>query len=98
MSEADIHPDSASGQFEIVNARGLHARAAAKFCKMAGEFEASITISKDNMQVCASSILGVLMLEAHKGTHVFLLAQGPDAEKAISTLGGFVASGFDEDD
>ena len=88
----------ASGQFEIVNSRGLHARAAAKFCKLAESFEASITISRDNMQVSACSILGVLMLEAHKGTFIFLSAQGPDADDALAQLGRLVSAGFDEAD
>lgn len=82
----------------ICNSRGLHARAAAKFVKLAAAFDASVTVSKDDMAVGGESIMGLMMLGAGKGCSVHLSAQGPQSETALAALAELVGSGFGEDD
>lgn len=82
----------------IRNSRGLHARAAAKFVKLAAAYDASVTVSKDDMTVGGESIMGLMMLGAGKGCAVSLSAEGPEAETALAALAGLVGSGFGEDD
>ena len=82
----------------ICNQRGLHARAAAKFVKLAGDYEANITVTKDGTSVTGTSIMGLMMLAAAKGTSIRVEAEGPQAEDALQALSGLVAGGFDESD
>jgi len=82
----------------ICNQRGLHARAAAKFVKLAGDYEADITVTKDGTSVTGTSIMGLMMLAAAKGTSIRVEAEGPQAEDALQALSGLVAGGFDESD
>ena len=81
----------------IVNQRGLHARASAKFVKCAEGFDADIRVSRDGMTVPATSIMGLMMLGAAMGTSVQVEASGPQANAAISALDQLVSSKFDED-
>jgi len=81
----------------IVNRRGLHARAAAKFVKLAGEYETDLTVAKDGMEVSGLSIMGLMMLAAAPGTVIELRACGAQAEQAVEAVAALVASGFDED-
>ena len=81
----------------IVNQRGLHARAAAKFVKLAGTFQAEITVAKKDVEVSGSSIMGLMMLAAAPGCGLEVRATGPGAEEAISALADLVANRFDED-
>jgi phosphocarrier protein len=81
----------------IGNQRGLHARAAAKFVKIAGNFEANIEIMKDEMRVSARSIMGLMMLAASQGAQIKICASGPDAADAVATLSDFVKRNFDEE-
>lgn len=80
----------------IVNARGLHARAAAKFVKAAAEFDAQVEVVKDDDAVAGTSILGLMMLAAGIGTTLLLRASGPAAEAAADALAALIARGFDE--
>lgn len=90
-------PDSApSQQVTIVNARGLHARAARKFVELGRSFEAQITISLDAQSVDADSIMEVLMLAAPKGATIQIEAKGPDAQTALAQLVALVEEGFGE--
>ena len=82
---------------DICNARGLHARASAKFVKLASSFESDIRVSRDGTTVNALSIMGLLMLGAGIGSSVTVEAEGPDAEAAIEALRELVARRFDED-
>ena len=82
----------------IVNRRGLHARAAAKFVKLAQSFEATINVEKSGTSVSGLSIMGLMMLAATPGTALTLRAEGPAAEAALCALNRLVASGFDESD
>ncbi len=81
----------------IVNQRGLHARAAAKFVKLAGTFRAEITVTKKDVEVSGSSIMGLMMLAAALGCGLEIRASGPGAEEAVLALADLVANRFDED-
>jgi len=80
-----------------VNERGLHARAAAKFVKLAGAFEAEVTVVKNGTEVPGSSILGLMMLAAAPGCELELRARGPAAQAVIGALRELVEKKFDED-
>jgi phosphocarrier protein HPr len=84
-------------QLIILNSRGLHARASAKFVKCAERFDAEITVSRDNQSVPGTSIMGLMMLAAAMGTSITVEATGPEATEAIAALEALVASRFDED-
>jgi phosphocarrier protein HPr len=81
----------------IANKRGLHARAAAKFVKLAGTFDADITIAKDGTEVSGLSIMGIMMLAAAPGDQVALNTEGADASAALQALGDLVRGRFGED-
>jgi phosphocarrier protein HPr len=84
-------------ELAIINQRGLHARASAKFVKCAEGFNADILVSRDGHTVPATSIMGLMMLAAAIGTSIHLEASGPEAEKALAALEALVESKFDED-
>jgi phosphocarrier protein len=84
-------------ELAIINQRGLHARASAKFVKCAESFNADITVSRDGMSVPATSIMGLMMLGAAMGTSISVEARGPEATKALEALAQLVASKFDEE-
>ena len=81
----------------ICNQRGLHARASAKFVKLASSFESEIRVTRDGVTVDARSIMGLLMLGAGIGCGVDIEAEGPDAAEALEALSDLVARKFDED-
>lgn len=81
----------------ICNTRGLHARASAKFVKLASSFESDIHVTRDGVTVDARSIMGLLMLGAGIGCSIDVSAEGPDAEEAMEALTDLVARKFDED-
>ena len=82
---------------EILNSKGLHARAAAKFCKTAGLFEADIRVKKGENEVSGSSIMGLMMLAASIGTVIEISTSGPQATQAMDALCKLVANKFDEE-
>jgi phosphocarrier protein len=83
-------------QVTIVNKRGLHARAAAKFVTMAERFGASVDVLRDGQSVPARSIMGLMMLGAGRGAVLELRAEGWDAKEALDALAALVEAGFDE--
>ncbi len=87
-----------SRQLTIVNRRGLHARASARFVKCAEGFDAEIRVTKDGQTVGGTSIMGLMTLAAAPGCKVELEAQGPDAAAALEALSRLVAEGFGEED
>ena len=93
---SDVAP-SAQAVLDICNQRGLHARASAKFVKLASEFESEIQVTRDGVTVDARSIMGLLMLGAGIGCGVEVKAEGPDAAEAVAALTDLVARRFDED-
>ena len=90
--------ESAVRTVEIVNKRGLHARASAKFVKLAGDFDAEVRVSKDGQTVDARSIMGLMMLAAGPGCCIDIEAEGAQAEAAVAALEALVAGKFEEDE
>ena len=82
---------------EIINEKGMHARAAAEFTKVAGRFTAGIFISRDGVEVNGKSIMGVLMLAAHCGSTISVRAEGEDAEAALDAIQELVETRFGEE-
>jgi len=83
-------------EVKIVNKLGIHARPAAEIVKTAGKFRSSITIVRDDLEVNAKSIMGVMMLAAEFGATVVIRALGDDAESAIDALATVIANKFGE--
>jgi len=81
----------------IVNEKGLHARASAKFVEVVEEFDASAQVSRDEMTVSGDSIMGLLMLAASRGTTIEVETSGPQAEALGLALTALVANRFGED-
>ena len=88
---------SLSRTVEIINERGLHARASAKFVKLASGFDAEVTVSRDGQSVDARSTMGLMMLAAGIGSCIDISAEGPQAEAALEALSALVSARFDED-
>lgn len=84
-------------ELPITNKRGLHARAAARFVKVAERYDAEIQVGKDGETVSGTSILGLMMLAAAPGTTISVQANGPEAEAALDALATLVADRFDEE-
>lgn len=82
--------------FRIVNEKGLHARASAKFVETVERFDATARVSRDGMTVSGDSIMGLLMLAASKGTTIEVETRGPDAEGLADALEALVADRFGE--
>lgn len=86
-----------SRNMRIVNQRGLHARASAKFVQLAGTFQSEIHVEKDGIKVGGTSIMGLMMLAASPGCCVNVTASGPDARAALDALEELVAGKFGEE-
>ena len=84
------------GDFTIVNALGLHARAAAQLVKLSNRFQCDVFIVKDGQEVNGKSIMGVLMLAATQGSVITVRTEGADAEPALKAIAELVAAGFGE--
>ncbi len=82
---------------EIANQRGLHARASAKFVKLAATFDAEVKVSKDGSTVDARSIMGLMMLAAGLGCCIEITATGAQAAEALEALTALVADRFEEE-
>lgn len=80
----------------ITNALGLHARAAARFVRLAGSFASKITVSKGTRTMDGKSIMGLLLLSAAQGTIITIRAEGVDEQQALAALLDLVAQGFAE--
>jgi phosphocarrier protein len=89
---------TARARVEIINKRGLHARASAKFVKTASAFDAEVRVSKDGAEVDARSIMGLMMLAAGPGCCIDIAAEGAEADTALAALVALVANRFDEDE
>ena len=81
----------------IPNKRGLHARAAAKFVRTAGQFDSVVRVSFKGQEVSGLSIMGLMMLAASIGSEVEITAEGPDAEEALKALLALVEAKFGEE-
>ena len=87
----------AAATANICNTRGLHARASAKFVKLASSFDAEEHVTRDGVTVNALSIMGLLMLGAGNGCGIEIVAEGPEAEAAVAALADLVGRRFDEE-
>ena len=94
--EVEIPAGALHDEFRIVNKKGLHARATAKFVQCASQFDADITVSRCGETVGATSIMGILTLGAGIGSTITVVAKGADAKDALQALGALVADRFGE--
>jgi len=85
-------------EIPIVNKRGLHARASAKFVKMVENFDAEVTVTRGSETVGGTSIMGLMMLGAATGTNITVEASGKEATAVVDALDKLVSSGFGEED
>jgi phosphocarrier protein HPr len=86
-----------SRELPIINKRGLHARASAKFVQLVERFNAEIWVTRGSETVGGTSIMGLMMLSAGPGTSIVVSAAGPEAEKALDAITELVASKFNEE-
>lgn len=83
---------------EIVNQRGLHARASRKLAELALVFDAQITVHKEEDSASATSLMDLMMLGAGLGSEIEVEAEGPQAEEAIAAIAALIANKFNEED
>jgi phosphocarrier protein HPr len=86
-----------SRELLIINKRGLHARASAKFVQTVEAYDAAISVSKDGMTVGGTSIMGLMMLAASPGTSIFVEASGNQANEALEALTALIENLFGEE-
>lgn len=84
-------------KLEIINVKGLHARASAKLVEVVEAFDARATVTKDGMSASGDSIMGLLMLAAPMGSFIDVEASGPDADALVEALTALVADKFGEE-
>lgn len=96
--EPVISADAPQCNVTIVNRRGLHARAAAKFVQTATGFNAAVVVTRNGQTVSGHSIMGLMMLAASTGTDIAIATDGDEAEDALAALKALVKAGFDEED
>jgi phosphocarrier protein HPr len=84
-------------EFEIVNQRGLHARASAKFVQLVSGFQADVRVERDGVSVGGTSIMGLMMLAASPGCCIRVTADGPEAEEVMTALEKLISSRFGEE-
>jgi phosphocarrier protein HPr len=107
MSDDDASPQNDPGpsvpsgavsrELPIINKRGLHARASAKFVQMVERFNAEVWVTRGGETVGGTSIMGLMMLSAGPGTTIVVSAIGPDAQAAVDAITELVASKFNEE-
>ncbi len=107
MTDDGASPETSSGpsipegaisrELPIINKRGLHARASAKFVQMVERFEADVWVTKGGETVGGTSIMGLMMLSAGPGTSIIVSAAGPEAQAALDAITELVAAKFNEE-
>lgn len=80
----------------IINKRGLHARASSRFVKCVDNYDADVTVAKDGMSISGTSIMGLMLLAAAKGSEISVSATGSDANAALDAIEALVADRFGE--
>ncbi|MFK4824639.1 HPr family phosphocarrier protein [Paenochrobactrum sp. BZR 588] len=94
----DYNPDEAlTRSLEIINMRGLHARASAKFVQTVDSFNAHVRVEKDGMSVGGTSIMGLMMLAASPGCSIQVSACGEEAQQVLDALTALIGNKFGED-
>lgn len=97
MNTMSSHAGQVVRDMRIINQRGLHARASAKFVQVAGSYEADVHVEKDGTRVGGTSIMGLMMLAASPGCSIRVTASGREAAQVIAALDELVASKFGEE-
>ena len=107
MSDEDAAPENDAGpsipsgalsrEISIINKRGLHARASAKFVQLVERFNADVWVTRGGETVGGTSIMGLMMLAAAPGTTIVVSAIGPEAQAAITAITELVESKFNEE-
>ena len=92
-----VPADAVSREIPIINKRGLHARASAKFVQMVERFNAEVWVTRGGETVGGTSIMGLMMLSAGPGTSIVVSAAGPEAQAALDAIAVLVASKFNEE-
>lgn len=87
---------NARRRLQIVNEKGLHARASARFVETVERFDANATVSRDGLDASGDSIMGLLMLAASKGTCIDVETSGPEADALAEAIASLVANCFGE--
>lgn len=80
----------------VVNPLGLHARAAARFVRLAAQFQSTVRVAKGARELDGKSILGLLLLGASRGSEIVIRAEGPDDVAAVEALSRLVTDGFED--
>ena len=84
-------------RLKILNEKGLHARAAAKFVELVDTFDVNVIVAKDNLEASGDSIMGLLMLAASKGSEIDLVLSGKQSQDALMALSNLVDNLFGEE-
>ena len=95
---AETAPATLVREVDIVNKKGLHARASAKFVQVAEQYDANIKVTRGHETVGGTSIMGLMMLAAAPGTKITIAVTGNEAEEAMNALCALVANRFGEED
>ena len=98
MSDGSVGAGQLSREIAIVNRRGLHARATAKFVQCVETFDAAVTVTRNEETVGGTSIMGILTLGAGIGSTILVAAEGRQAAEALDALAALVADKFGEDE
>src|SRR5207248_76313 len=94
---SNVPSGAVSRELPIINKRGLHARASAKFVQMVERFNAEVWVTRGGETVGGTSIMGLMMLSAGPGTTILVSAIGPEAQAAIDAITALVADKFNEE-
>ena len=95
--DAGAPSGAVSREIPIINKRGLHARASAKFVQMVERFTADVTVTRNGEAVGGTSIMGLMMLSAGPGTTILVSAKGPEAQAALDAITELVGNKFGEE-
>lgn len=85
-------------RLQIVNIKGLHARASARLVEVVERHDATATVARDGLSAAGDSIMGLLMLAASKGSYIDVETSGPEADKLAEAIAALVADRFGEGD
>lgn len=102
VSPADTMPEITTSKrpeaiVTVINRKGLHARASAKFVKCAESYDARVTVTRDGQAVGGTSIMGLMMLAAGPGAQLHIRCDGPEGPEALEALVALVEMGFGEE-
>ncbi len=97
MSKGNDQTGVLKRRFEVLNQYGIHARPAAMIVKIASRYQADVQVEKDGNSVSGKSIMGLMTLEASRGSRITVTARGPDADQVLDEIEDAIARRFDEE-